>query len=139
MTGEADLAAIGTLLADRTRATILLTLLHGGLTPASQLAARAGASRSLASMHLSQLGDGGVLAGGARAGVAAGGARGREPLAGQHAPEQAGRRRDAGGRAARTPAPLPAREPEDRRRARGADPARADRARLLASGLARAR
>src|SRR3954469_25190137 len=62
MTGEADLAAIGTLLADRTRATILLTLLHGGLTPASQLAARAGVSRSLASMHLSKLVDGGMLA-----------------------------------------------------------------------------
>jgi DNA-binding transcriptional ArsR family regulator len=62
MTGEADLAAIGTLLADRTRATILLTLLNGGLTPASALAARAGVSRSLASMHLHKLVDGGMLA-----------------------------------------------------------------------------
>src|SRR6266571_2098028 len=59
MTGEADLAAIGTLLADRTRATILLTLLNGGLTPAS---ARAGVSRSLASLHLRKLVEGGMLA-----------------------------------------------------------------------------
>jgi DNA-binding transcriptional ArsR family regulator len=62
MTGEADLAAIGTLLADRTRATILLTLLNGGLTPASALATRAGVSRSLASMHLAKLVEGGMLA-----------------------------------------------------------------------------
>jgi DNA-binding transcriptional ArsR family regulator len=62
MTGEADLAAIGALLADRTRATILLTLLNGGLTPASALATRAGVSRSLASMHLSKLVEGGMIA-----------------------------------------------------------------------------
>ena len=61
MTGEADLAAIGALLSDRTRATILLTLLNGGLTPASALAARAGVSRSLASMHLGKLVHGGLL------------------------------------------------------------------------------
>lgn len=62
MTGEADLAAIGTLLADRTRATILLTLLNGGLTSASALAERAGVSRPLASAHLRKLTDGGLLA-----------------------------------------------------------------------------
>jgi DNA-binding transcriptional ArsR family regulator len=62
MTGEADLAGIGTLLADRTRATILLSLLNGGLTPASALAARAGVSRSLASLHLRRLLEGGMLA-----------------------------------------------------------------------------
>ncbi len=62
MTGEADLAAIGTLLADRTRATILLTLLNGGLTSASALADRAGVSRPLASAHLRKLTDGGLLA-----------------------------------------------------------------------------
>jgi DNA-binding transcriptional ArsR family regulator len=45
-----------------TRATILLTLLNGGLTPASALAARAGVSRSLASTHLSKLVEGGMLA-----------------------------------------------------------------------------
>ncbi len=61
MTGEADLAAIGTLLADRTRATILLTLLNGGLTSASALAERAEVSRSLASAHLRKLSEGGLL------------------------------------------------------------------------------
>ena len=61
MTGEADLARIGSLLADRTRATILLTLLNGGLTSASALADRAGVSRSLASMHLRKLEQGGLI------------------------------------------------------------------------------
>jgi len=62
MTGEADLAVIGALLADRTRATILLTLLNGGLTSASALADRAGVSRPLASSHLRKLTEGGLLA-----------------------------------------------------------------------------
>jgi DNA-binding transcriptional ArsR family regulator len=61
MHGEADLAAIGTLLADRTRATFLLTLLGGGLTSASALAARADVSPSLASNHLRKLTDGGLI------------------------------------------------------------------------------
>jgi DNA-binding transcriptional ArsR family regulator len=61
MTAEADLAAIGALLSDRTRATILTTLLNGGLTPASVLAERAGVSRSLASAHLRKLTDGGLI------------------------------------------------------------------------------
>ncbi|WP_051472205.1 ArsR/SmtB family transcription factor [Patulibacter minatonensis] len=61
MTGEADLAAIGSLLSDRTRATILTTLLNGGLTPASKLAERAGVSRSLASSHLRKLTEGGLI------------------------------------------------------------------------------
>ncbi|HEY6891821.1 MAG TPA: helix-turn-helix transcriptional regulator [Solirubrobacter sp.] len=61
MTGEADLARIGALLADRTRATILLTLLNGGLTPASALAERAEVSRSLASAHLRKLEVGGLI------------------------------------------------------------------------------
>ena len=61
MTGEADLARIGALLADRTRATILLTLLNGGLTPASALAERAQVSRSLASSHLRKLEVGGLV------------------------------------------------------------------------------
>ncbi|MGD9696243.1 MAG: ArsR/SmtB family transcription factor [Thermoleophilia bacterium] len=62
MTGEVDLAAIGALLADRTRATILLTLLNGGLTPASVLADRADVSRPLASAHLRRLTEGGLIA-----------------------------------------------------------------------------
>src|ERR1700679_229039 len=61
MNGEADLAAIGSLLADRTRATILLTLLNGGLTSASALAARADVSASLASNHLRKLTEGGLV------------------------------------------------------------------------------
>ncbi|MEV4421970.1 winged helix-turn-helix domain-containing protein [Patulibacter sp. NPDC049589] len=61
MTGEADLAAVGSLLSDRTRATILTTLLNGGLTPASKLAERAGVSRSLASSHLRKLTEGGLI------------------------------------------------------------------------------
>jgi DNA-binding transcriptional ArsR family regulator len=61
MTAEADLAAIGALLSDRTRATILTTLLNGGLTPASTLAERAGVSRSLASAHLRRLTEGGLI------------------------------------------------------------------------------
>ena len=62
MTAEADLAAVGALLSDRTRATILTTLLNGGLTPASRLAERAGVSRSLASSHLRKLTEGGLIA-----------------------------------------------------------------------------
>lgn len=61
MTAEADLAAIGALLSDRTRATILTTLLNGGLTPASTLAEKAGVSRSLASAHLRRLTEGGLI------------------------------------------------------------------------------
>lgn len=61
MTAEADLAAIGALLSDRTRATILTTLLNGGLTPASTLAERAGVSRSLASAHLRRLTEGRLI------------------------------------------------------------------------------
>ena len=61
MHGEADLSTIGSLLADRTRAAILLTLLNGGLTASSVLADRASASRSLTSMHLRKLVDGGLV------------------------------------------------------------------------------
>ncbi len=61
MNGEADLAAVGSLLADRTRATFLLALLNGGLTSASALAARADVSASLASNHLRKLTDGGLV------------------------------------------------------------------------------
>ncbi len=61
MNGEADLAAVGALLADRTRAVILMTLLGGGLSSASALASRAGVSRSLASHHLRTLVNGGLI------------------------------------------------------------------------------
>lgn len=61
MSGEAQLETIGALLADRTRATFMLTLLDGGQTSASALAARAHVSRSLASSHLRKLVDGGMV------------------------------------------------------------------------------
>ena len=61
MAGDADLGAIGSLLSDRTRATILLTLLNGGMTSASALAARADVSRPLASAHLRKLTEGGLI------------------------------------------------------------------------------
>ncbi len=61
MAGDADLAAIGSLLSDRTRATILLTLLNGGMTSASALAGRADVSRPLASAHLRKLTEGGLI------------------------------------------------------------------------------
>jgi DNA-binding transcriptional ArsR family regulator len=61
LTGDADLASIGSLLADRTRASIITTLLNGGLTASSALAERAGVSRPLASNHLRKLTEGGLI------------------------------------------------------------------------------
>jgi DNA-binding transcriptional ArsR family regulator len=61
MTGDADLARVGTLLADPKRANMLLTLLGGEAESASALADAAGASRSLASAHLSKLVHGGLI------------------------------------------------------------------------------
>jgi DNA-binding transcriptional ArsR family regulator len=59
--GDADLESIGALLADKTRVTIMSTLLNGGLTAASVLADRAGVSRPLASNHLKKLTNGGLI------------------------------------------------------------------------------
>jgi DNA-binding transcriptional ArsR family regulator len=61
VTGEADLARIGSLLADRTRVAMLMALLGGRPMSASALADVAGASASLASAHLRKLVDGGLL------------------------------------------------------------------------------
>ncbi|GAA5115925.1 ArsR/SmtB family transcription factor [Pseudonocardia adelaidensis] len=61
MTGEADLARIGALLADRTRVAMLLALLGGRPMSASALADVAGVSASLASAHLRKLVEGGLL------------------------------------------------------------------------------
>ena len=61
MPGDADLSQVGALLSDRTRATILLTLLNGGMTSASALATRADVSRPLASAHLRKLTEGGLI------------------------------------------------------------------------------
>lgn len=61
MVGEADLARIGALIGDRTRAAMLLMLLAGRPRSASDLATAAGVSAPLASMHLRKLVDGGLL------------------------------------------------------------------------------
>jgi DNA-binding transcriptional ArsR family regulator len=60
-TGDADLASVGTLLAEPARARVLLGLGDGRELPASMLAAEAGVSASTASEHLSRLLDGGPV------------------------------------------------------------------------------
>lgn len=59
--GFADVAAVAALLADPTRARVLLALADGRQLPASVLAAEAGVAASTASEHLSRLVDGGLL------------------------------------------------------------------------------
>jgi DNA-binding transcriptional ArsR family regulator len=59
--GEADIAAVGALLADRARTRMLVTLTDGRALPASVLAAEAGVAASTASEHLRKLLDGGML------------------------------------------------------------------------------
>ncbi len=60
--GYADIAAIGSLLADATRARVVISLADGRALPASVLAAEAGVAASTASEHLARLVDGGLLA-----------------------------------------------------------------------------
>jgi DNA-binding transcriptional ArsR family regulator len=62
MEGDADLAALGAAIADRSRARILLALGDGRALPASVLAAEAGVAASTASGHLTKLVDAGLLA-----------------------------------------------------------------------------
>jgi DNA-binding transcriptional ArsR family regulator len=62
MPGDADLAAVGSLLADPSRARILLALGDGRALAASVLAGEAGIAPSTASGHLARLVDGGLLA-----------------------------------------------------------------------------
>jgi DNA-binding transcriptional ArsR family regulator len=62
MTGDTDLAALGSVLADRSRARMLLALGDGRALPASVLAAEAGVAASTASGHLARLADAGLLA-----------------------------------------------------------------------------
>jgi DNA-binding transcriptional ArsR family regulator len=62
MEGDADLAALGAALADRSRARILLALGDGRALPASVLATEAGVAASTASGHLNRLVDAGLLA-----------------------------------------------------------------------------
>jgi DNA-binding transcriptional ArsR family regulator len=60
--GDADLAALGAALADRSRARIVLALGDGRALPASVLAAEAGVAASTASGHLNRLLEAGLLA-----------------------------------------------------------------------------
>lgn len=60
--GDADIAAIGALVADPARCRILLALDDGRALPASGLAAEAGVSPATASSHLRKLTDAGLLA-----------------------------------------------------------------------------
>src|SRR5579863_2775355 len=61
MHGDADIASIGALVADRGRARILLALGDGRALPASVLADEAGVAPSTASAHLARLVKGGLL------------------------------------------------------------------------------
>ena len=61
MNGQADIAAIGALLADDARASMVLTLLGGDAVPAGELARRAGVSPSGATAHLKRLREGGLI------------------------------------------------------------------------------
>jgi DNA-binding transcriptional ArsR family regulator len=63
MNGDADVAAAAALLAEPTRAALVLALMDHRTLPASELAARAGIARSTASEHLARLVDGGFIAG----------------------------------------------------------------------------
>jgi DNA-binding transcriptional ArsR family regulator len=62
MTGDADLARVAELMADRARSRILLALIAGRELSASLLAEEAGVSRPTASAHLRKLTDGGLIA-----------------------------------------------------------------------------
>lgn len=59
--GDADIAALASLLSDRTRARILVVLVDGRALPASLLAAEAGVAASTASEHLRKLVDAGLV------------------------------------------------------------------------------
>ena len=74
--GDADLAAVGSLLADPARCKVLLALDDGRALPASVLAEEAGVSRSTASSHLGKLTDAGMLRSRRTAGTATTGSPG---------------------------------------------------------------
>ena len=61
MKGEADVAAAAALLAEPTRAALVLAVIDDGPLPASELAARARIAPSTASQHLARLVSGGFL------------------------------------------------------------------------------
>jgi DNA-binding transcriptional ArsR family regulator len=81
MHSEPDLAAAATLLAEPARAELVLAALADGPLSASELASRAGVSRSTASGHLRRLVEGGFLV------VAAAGRSRRYELAGPEVAE----------------------------------------------------
>jgi len=60
--GDADIAAVGALVADPARCRILLALDDGRALPASRLASEAGVSAATASSHLRKLTQAGLLA-----------------------------------------------------------------------------
>ena len=60
-TADVDIAAVGALLGDRARASMLAALAGGGALPAAELAEAARVSRPTASAHLAKLVDGGIL------------------------------------------------------------------------------
>src|SRR5882757_6715573 len=60
--GDADIASVGSLVADPARCRILLALDDGRALPASRLAAEAGVSAATASSHLGKLTGAGLLA-----------------------------------------------------------------------------
>jgi DNA-binding transcriptional ArsR family regulator len=62
MTGDADLAALGSVLGERGRARMLMALGDGRALPAGVLASEAGVAASTASGHLGRLVDAGLLA-----------------------------------------------------------------------------
>src|SRR2546423_1175928 len=59
--GDVDLAMVGALIAEPSRARIVLALFDGRALPASVLASEAGVAPSTASEHLSRLVDGGFV------------------------------------------------------------------------------
>jgi DNA-binding transcriptional ArsR family regulator len=61
MSGDADLSAVSSLVAEPARCRILLTLGDGRALPASVLASEAGIAPSTTSAHLAKLVDGGLL------------------------------------------------------------------------------
>jgi DNA-binding transcriptional ArsR family regulator len=62
MTGTLDIARVGALMGDPSRAAMLMALMGGEALPASELAFRAGVALPTASGHLAQLVGGGLLA-----------------------------------------------------------------------------
>jgi DNA-binding transcriptional ArsR family regulator len=62
MSGDPDLAAVASLLADRARGRMLMALISGRELSASMLAEEAGVGRSTASSHLRRLVEGGLVA-----------------------------------------------------------------------------